>query len=136
MDAVARHAWGALRVTDRDGEQERPVDWLRGKRAVVVSAIGNPGPFEAAARKALGCEPVRVIRRPDHDPYSGGTVRKIAAAARDAEVILTTEKDWSKVSKVRWDVPVARPRLELRFDRGGEELLAEVLATVERGAPE
>lgn len=136
VDAVAGHAWAGLNVTEGEGDTGRPPEWLRGKRAVVASAIGNPGPFETAARKALGREPVHTIRRPDHDPYASATVRKIVAAAKEAEVILTTEKDWSKLSKVRWDVPVARPRLELRFDRGGEELLAEVLATVERGAPE
>jgi tetraacyldisaccharide 4'-kinase len=136
VDAVARHAWASLNVTEAEGEVQRSPDWLRGKRTVVVSAIGNPGPFEMAARKAIGREPVHIIRRPDHDPYSGRTAREIAAAAKDAEVILTTEKDWSKLSKMRWEVPVARPRLELRFDRGGEELVGEVLGTVERGAPE
>src|SRR5258705_365531 len=51
-------------------------------------------------------------------------------AAR-AEALLVTEKDWSKLMGVELPCPVARVRLEMKFERGGEELERVVVGGVE-----
>lgn len=140
-DAVTRHAWGVLAVAEGGQEREHPLTWLMGKRVVAVCAIGNPGPFLAEARRAAGGTLAGEMALRDHDPYSTGTVQKIAALARDqrAQAIVTTDKDWSKLRKTApaaWPCPIARARLELIFDRGGDDLAALAIETVERGVPE
>lgn len=140
-DAVARHAWSGLVITEAGQEREAPVAWLSGKRIAAACAIGNPGPFLAEARRASGGPLAAEMVLRDHDPLAPSTVQKLMELARRerASAILVTDKDWSKVGSIRadaWPCPVARPRLEMTFDRGGDALVARVLETVERGVPD
>ncbi|MDX2147862.1 MAG: tetraacyldisaccharide 4'-kinase [Planctomycetota bacterium] len=121
---VARHRWSSLTVLNPAGD-ERPetVEWLRGKRVMALCAIGNPGAFERQVREACGpnAPSAGAILLGDHDPYEPATVARVLSQARErrAEVIVTTEKDWSKLVKVRpevWPCPVARPRLEIAIE--------------------
>jgi len=126
---VARHVWAGLR-------DERDEDHLLGRltheRALLVCAIGNPDPFVDRARAACSSVAGSIVL-PDHDPYAPATVARIKAAARGADVILTTQKDWSKMSKVDgWPCPVLRPVLEIGFDRGWEAIASRMLETVRR----
>jgi tetraacyldisaccharide 4'-kinase len=152
--AVTRHLWTGLRVAEpaRRAEagsndsaahpwanQLRAVEYLADKRLVVVCAIGSPEGFLAAAA-AAGGRIVEQIVLPDHDRYAPATVERLVRAARGADVILTTEKDWSKLSRRRagagsqraWPCPVARPILTLTFDEGREALTARVLEGIRR----
>lgn len=138
-ESVARHAWKDLAVAERGAERREAVSWLAGKRVLAVCAIGNPGPFLAAARKVTGGALAGEIVLPDHDAYSAATVARVLARAGEirAQVILVTEKDWSKLAAVEvWPCPVARPGLAMSFDRGGEALIERALDTIARGAPE
>lgn len=134
--ARTRHVWTGLRWVDGSGREEtRGVDSLRGMRVLVVCAIGNPAPMLSMAAAAIGEEPAGSVVLRDHDPYSPSTVERIARRAREvgAGVILTTEKDWSKLMRLpagSLPGPVARPVLEVGFDRGREGLLREVLEAV------
>jgi tetraacyldisaccharide 4'-kinase len=137
-DAVTRHAWAGLTLVAGDRERHEAVDFLNGKRTLAVCAIGNPAPFldAAASHSDLAA---RVVLR-DHDPYRPATIQRIAreAEAADAQLILTTEKDWSKLLRLApdtWPCPIARPTLALSFDRGETELRNSILATVAAGAP-
>jgi tetraacyldisaccharide 4'-kinase len=148
-EVVARHAWSDLEVHEPDGQidVQHPVGWLAGKRVVAVCAIGNPGVFLEQVRAAAGAEgggllADEIVLR-DHDPYTDETVARILRAAVEAraQAIVTTDKDWSKLKRVctwptTWPCPVARPRLAIAFDRGGEELRRRVLDVVAAGAPE
>jgi tetraacyldisaccharide 4'-kinase len=130
--AVARHEWAGLTVAGEFGDEERPVDWLVGKRLFVACAIGNPATFLAQAR-AAGEVVGKLIRR-DHAEYGGEVVAGLMESLKDtrADVLLVTEKDWSKLMTVgAWPCPVARPRLEMRFERGQEELERGVVGCVE-----
>jgi tetraacyldisaccharide 4'-kinase len=138
-DAVARHEWAGLRVLDSGGDEERTAGWLAGRRAIAVCAIGNPGTFLEQSRRATGVPLAGELVLRDHDRYAARTVQRVVELARStaAQAIVTTEKDWSKLSRVReWPCPVARPRLELGFERGGEALRQRVLEVVGAGAPE
>jgi tetraacyldisaccharide 4'-kinase len=133
--AVARHEWTGLLVSGEEGEEERPVEWLAGKRAFVACAIGNPAAFVAQARSA--CELVGTLVLRDHAEYGDTVVAGLMESLKRerAEVLLVTEKDWSKLMAVgdgnTWPCPVVRPRLEMRFDRGGEALEQAVLGAVD-----
>ncbi len=151
--AVARHEWTGLYVVGEYGEEERGVEWLRGKRVYVACAIGNPGAFLSGARwvvddgvlktaagepegsLALGSLAGAMVLR-DHAEYDKDVVASLVEKLKGAraEVLLVTEKDWSKLMPVpseRWPCPVARVRLEMRFERGGEELERAVVACVD-----
>lgn len=131
--AVCRHEWTSLRVGDESCE----VEWLRGKRAVVTCAIGNPAGFLAAARRH-GAEVAGSLVLRDHDPFAPGTLERLSKLIREIgpEVVLTTEKDWSKLRLAggAWagGVPVARPQLELVFERGWEELVGAMWGAIGR----
>ncbi|MBX3406378.1 MAG: tetraacyldisaccharide 4'-kinase [Phycisphaeraceae bacterium] len=129
--AVTRHLWTALRDAD---DMPRPLDALAGRRVLGVCAIGNPAGFEHALRATVGAAgpAPEVIVLPDHDAYAATTINRIADAARriDAEFIITTDKDWSKLRNIprgKWPCPVARPELSLSFLSGREELEGTVI---------
>ncbi len=127
----AEHAWASLAVRTPEKDETRPVDWLKGRNVLPVCAIGHPGAFLDTVRRVTGQPPAAepIVLR-DHDPYRGGTIRRIIRAAAGADAIVTTEKDWSKLARVpqsRWPCPVIRPRLEIRLTRGGEGLRGRVL---------
>lgn len=133
--AVARHQWSE--VLDSSAGEPVPIAWLRGRRVVVVCAIGNPGPFLARARQAIGGPASAEIVLRDHDPYAARTARRITEAARGADAIVTTAKDWAKLeSRGPWPCAVLRPRLVLAFDRGGEALMRRVVEVAGAGVPE
>ncbi len=155
--AVTRHLWTGLRVaeptrrvpevgvTEQGRErawanQLRAVDYLRDRRVLAVCAIGSPEGFLTAAAAASGSVVGRIVL-PDHDPYTPRTVERIAREAAGVDVILTTEKDWSKLRRRRppargadahrtWPCPIVRPVLTLTFDHGREALTARVLEAV------
>jgi tetraacyldisaccharide 4'-kinase len=129
--AVSRHRWAAVEVRDEAGQgfSVRPTETLRGRRVLPVCAIGNPEGFLAAARDAAGGRTLAPIVLPDHDPYRETTVQRVIDAARagGAEAIVTTDKDWAKLSAVpgeRWPCALARAVLEIAFDSGEAALLA------------
>lgn len=126
------HEWTGLDV-HQDGEDVvQPVSWIWRRRAFAVCAIGNPGPFMHAAGTSTGGTLAGSLVLRDHDPYSDRTVERLVAEARAARAdsIITTAKDWTKLRARRWDLPVARPRLALRFDSGEAGLRELVLNTV------
>lgn len=129
---VARHDWKDLVETGPEGDHFRPVSFLRGKMIAAACAIGNPLAFLDAVKTHAGRELVYTLSLRDHDPYSDATVERLLAALREKrpDAMVVTEKDWSKLRRVsfrEWPCPVVRPRLEMAFTCGGDELDARVL---------
>ena len=91
----------------------QPLASLRGRRAVLLSAIARPASFRTTA-VALGVEVVAEHRHRDHHRF---TAAELAAAASDARthdaLLLTTEKDDARLAAV--DVERHVLRVELRF---------------------
>lgn len=130
--AVCRHSWAGLRVMERGGDREEPVHWLQNKRVLAACGIGNPKPFLRAVGQATGSPPTEFVR-PDHDPFDNRTIGKMfeLATRHSVGVIVVTGKDWAKLRKVRpeaWPCPVVRPRLEMSFDSGLNELRQQIVA--------
>lgn len=134
--AGCAHRWEGLEGIDPAGQPiEHEESWLSGRRVLAVCAIGNPGPFVARVRALAGR--AEAITLPDHDGYRGPTVARIIEAARGAQAVVTTQKDWSKLARVepaRWPCPVLRPRLRIELLWGSDALLGVVRGAA--GVPE
>jgi len=87
----------SVRLLDLD--EVLPADSLRGKRVCAVSGIARPGRFAASIRE-IGAVPISSLEFPDHHPYPGRSLERIAAAvaASGAEAVVTTEKDAVKLA--------------------------------------
>jgi tetraacyldisaccharide 4'-kinase len=98
--------------------KEHPLTLLAGRKIVAVTGIGNPEPFYRILHDWEG-EIVDVLEFADHHRYSSRDWQQINRAARNADLIITTEKDILKL---------------IRFPFGREKLLAlRVTMAVENG---
>ena len=128
----ARHAHTGLRVTEIAGQTRvLPLADLAGRRAFVFCGIGRPESF----LRQLGELPATVAGHqwfPDHHAYTARDVEFIATAAKaaNADVLLTTEKDWVKFAMLApvAGVPVWRVELSIAFREGDETKLLEQIS--------
>ncbi|MCC6678471.1 MAG: tetraacyldisaccharide 4'-kinase [Phycisphaerales bacterium] len=130
--ATCAHEWTSLDVHESGRDAVEPTSWIWRRRVFAVCAIGNPGPFMRAVDRSVGGTLAGSLILRDHDPYEDRTVERLLAEARAARAdsIVTTSKDWSKLRARRWELPVARPRLALRFESGEAGLREVVLGAV------
>jgi len=109
----------ALMALDSPHWQEHSLRRLARRKILAVTAIANPAPFYHMIELSQG-EIVEIIAFPDHHHYSVKDGQRIARAANNADMIVTTEKDILKL---------------VRFSFAGKELLAlRVAMIVESGA--
>jgi tetraacyldisaccharide 4'-kinase len=120
------HAWSGVRVHDGATSPDitppgvaHPLDWLRGRRLALACAIGNPDAFVAALRahaQRIDAVLDRTLILRDHDPYEPATIRRVLDLCRGVDALVVTDKDWSKLRRVRadaWPVPVVVPILSM-----------------------
>lgn len=97
-----------------------------GKKYFAFCGIGSPTSFFQRLG-ALGGTSVGVRAFDDHHDYTEPDVNQINEAARSAqaELLITTAKDWVKLERFagKFTLPVIRSELSLRFRSGDEELL-------------
>lgn len=125
--ATVAYEWSALDITHKTDNHTEPLDWLKGKRLLACAAIGNPDAFITQVAAHAGAAPVHAIFLRDHDRYAPRTIDSLITAARDAraDAIITTRKDWTKLSRVdpsRWPCPIVRPRITVRWLAGASEV--------------
>jgi tetraacyldisaccharide 4'-kinase len=110
---------------DGDGWSEAALSTLAGKKIVAVSAIADAAGFHRMIEE-WGGELVQVMEFPDHHFYTPRDWQQINRAARQADFVVTTEKDLLKLLRF----PFARGGLfALRVAmviENGESLLAAV----------
>jgi len=135
--AETRHAWNnripAL-INERETVKEK--EYLKGRKALVVCAIGNPDAFIGQVR-SNGASIADPLVYKDHAPFDDAQVREIIKTARERAVdaIVCTPKDWTKLRRVPasdWPCPVLRPRVEIAFLHGKAELEALIASSLER----
>lgn len=129
--AITQHAWVHLHMNDGSDERTEPVAWLAGKRVIASCAIGNPGGFLHQVQQSA--DGVGQLVLGDHDAFGPRRIGQLIDLAKKhrADAIIVTEKDWTKLARVRpdaWPCPIVRPELALRFDRGETELRDLVIA--------
>ena len=103
---------------------------LRGAKVAAISAIGNPGAFEATLLEA-GAEVIASRRLPDHDSFTSETIEAlrgwIAGLGDQIDQVICTHKDLVKLQTDRLGGrPVRALQIKLTVD-SGEELLLEAL---------
>lgn len=116
---VVRAFFKAKALRPAAGGESYPLEVLKGKRAALVCAIGHPEGFREMVR-LLGAESGPCLFFPDHHWYTPQDVSRIQNLARDAEVVLTTEKDIWKLREIGLELPslmVLETELEME-DRG------------------
>ena len=81
-----------------------PVEWLKGRRILLVSGVAVPEAFEAEVRQRGG-EVVGHLDFADHHPYRREDVEEIlsVAAELEAEAVVTTAKDEVKLLPAGFD---------------------------------
>jgi tetraacyldisaccharide 4'-kinase len=111
------------------------LEWLRGKSVYAFCGIGNPEAFRRTL-ESLGTPLVKFRSFEDHHVFTPQDLRRINAEAQEfmAEVIVTTEKDASRVYAEGFELPLAALRVEIEIVRH-EELLEERLLGVIRDLP-
>ena len=77
--------------------RDSPLD-IAGRRVLAVSGIADPSGFHAMIGR-LGADIAGTLDYPDHYDYGPADWENILAAARTAELVLTTEKDLVKLER-------------------------------------
>jgi tetraacyldisaccharide 4'-kinase len=99
---------------------------LAGKKYFAFCGIGSPASFFRGLG-ALGGTSVGVRAFDDHHDYTEADLDQINDAARSAQadLLITTAKDWVKLERFahRFALPIIRAELSLRFRPGDDELL-------------
>ncbi|AMV72670.1 tetraacyldisaccharide 4'-kinase [Desulfuromonas carbonis] len=108
-----RHQLAAAAI-DLKGEP-RPLAELTGRRVVAVAGIADPQAFFAALT-AHGMVLVATFPLPDHASYGQELRAQLSAAARQADCLVTTEKDGVKLTGADFPVPCYQLPLEIVFD--------------------
>jgi len=124
---VARSIHAPVSVRRSDGI-EIPQDELRGKKVFAFCGLANPTAFFTTVQ-ACGCVLAGSQAYDDHYAYAQRDMADLCQATRscEAELLLTTQKDWTKIkplSRPDEAVPTAYLAVELRFTAGGDPLMA------------
>lgn len=127
--AIMRAALRAASLVHAEhGEwREGPID-LAGRRIAIVSGLADAAGFHAMVR-ALGAEICATLDYRDHHDYSLGDWENIQAAARGAQLLLTTEKDLVKLEKFcSGAIPLYALRVQVVMEESDEaRLLAMIM---------
>jgi tetraacyldisaccharide 4'-kinase len=106
-----------------------PLEKLKDRKIFAFSGIGNPDAFVRTLSK-LGVKPVGSKAFNDHHSYCNECLTDIYEEARylGADMVLTTQKDWTKTAlkEHEKDILFAQLIVELSFVSGQEQLMGLV----------
>jgi tetraacyldisaccharide 4'-kinase len=135
---IARSMHAPLGAKSADNK-EISIEQLKGKKVFAFCGIGNPDAFLDTI-KAMGCELAGSEVYDDHYRYTEKCLANISEQAQGlgADLILTTQKDWTKVvSDFRPQIldsqsspPFACLAIEIRFLAGEDKLTALIKETL------
>lgn len=91
-------------------------------RILAVCGIAKPQSFEKAVRDKF--QNVQFQTYPDHYTYSQTDFEELDALSKKFDLILTTEKDFVKLSSFFFQVPVQTVKLQTRFVAGENDFYA------------
>jgi tetraacyldisaccharide 4'-kinase len=133
MDSCLRRARSVLDTENDNIEQ------LKGKKIFAFCGIGNPDAFLNTI-KNLGAELAGSKIYDDHYHYTDACLTEISEQAEElgADLILTTQKDWTKVisnpefqiSESKSPLPFAYLAIEIKFLAGEDKLTALINDTL------
>ena len=116
-----------VKVVDDQGV-DHPPESLAGRKPYVFSGIGNPDAFLETVR-ALGAEPPGHMAMKDHVQYGPELLETMYKVADEqgAEMLLTTEKDYVKLTDLKRERPVWRLAVEMHITEGRDALVERIL---------
>jgi tetraacyldisaccharide-1-P 4'-kinase len=82
------------------GGHEEQMSTVKGMKVLALSAIGNPGYFSSLLKKN-GLEVVKELSYPDHHSYSSKDLALIEEEGKEADRVVTTEKDMVKLKDLQ-----------------------------------
>lgn len=139
----ANHAHAGFRsaMSNLADPPDHPTSALAGRRVFAFCGIGNPDSFLRQVEHFAG--PLAGSRRfGDHHAYTEADVRDLIAAAQQARaaVMVTTEKDWAKLSAipsaVNAQIPIWRAELTIEFRADdGVKLIGQIRSAIEQPRP-
>ncbi|HCO94468.1 MAG TPA: tetraacyldisaccharide 4'-kinase [Phycisphaerales bacterium] len=135
---VARSVHAALYAELANNEKIN-VEQLKGKKIFAFCGIGNPDAFLKTIR-TLGAKLAGSNIYDDHYHYTDACLAEISEQAEElgADLILTTQKDWTKVisnyksqiSNYKLSLPFAYLAIEIRFLSGEDKLTVLIKDTL------
>ena len=130
---VARSIHRAVGARSADG-MEISLEQLKGRKVFAFCGIGNPKAFLSSIGN-LGAELAGSKVYDDHYHYTERCLDEIRAQAEasGADIILTTQKDWTKVSGLAGrgkGVPLAYLTIEIKFLAGQDRLTSLIEKTL------
>ncbi|MHC4680227.1 MAG: tetraacyldisaccharide 4'-kinase [Planctomycetota bacterium] len=130
---IARSIHSPVCVRSADNE-EISVEQLKDRKIFAFCAIGNPDAFLGTI-KTLGGEMAGSKVYDDHYHYTEHCLADICGQAEKsgADIILTTQKDWTKISGLvqrPQGVPLAYLAVEIQFVAGQDRLTSLIEATL------
>jgi tetraacyldisaccharide 4'-kinase len=126
------HAPAYVKSTD---DKEISLDHLKDKKIFAFCGIGNPDAFLNTI-KSLSCDLVGSKVYNDHHHYTNDCLTAIYEQAEclEAGLILTTQKDWTKIKRLallKKDIPLAYLDIEIKFLAGEDKLRDLIENTLE-----
>ena len=132
--ACCRHRWSELRVFDYEAQfQRKPVDWLRNKRVLTMTGVGNPQAILKQLDR-LGAIVAASVPCRDHERFDRAKVEIARGLCSGCDAMLVTMKDWVKLEKLielsKWPKPIVVPELDIEFFEGEAALRERIRNTV------
>jgi tetraacyldisaccharide 4'-kinase len=86
-------------------EKEEELSYLEGKRVMAFSGIAKPASFKESLLN-LGANIISFRIFGDHYPFNRKVIEELQKeqAALNAEVLITTEKDWARIQGIAMDI--------------------------------
>ena len=98
-----------------------PYEFNTPERVVAFAGIANPEGFFQQLREG-GVNLVETIALPDHVEFGCEVQSRLVCAVKDADFLVTTEKDAVKLDGLNFPVPCCQVVLELKFQEGSTPL--------------
>jgi tetraacyldisaccharide 4'-kinase len=122
---IARSIHDPICAKSINDEEIAPAE-LKGKKLFAFCGIGNPDAFFSTIR-GLGANLIDSEAYNDHHHYTGADITGICEKARNsqADCILTTQKDWTKIASLtlpQMEIPFAYLTIELKLTADEDRL--------------
>jgi tetraacyldisaccharide 4'-kinase len=114
-------------ILDYASGERRGADFLRGKKVLLLSALGRPGAFQTTVVQC-GARIVRRYEFPDHHWYTAADIHRVALEFNQtgADLVLTTSKDAVRMTKEMeglGSIPLHVVETDLHVVEGEEHLV-------------
>lgn len=117
------------------GNDQLPLNYLKGKKVFIFCGIGNPDSF-AKTLEIAGAAVIGLEIFDDHYHYTKNDIVSIAQRAKnsDAQFVVTTQKDWTKIEGLgflpSFDIPFAYLEIEIKIIEGEDKFRRLIIETI------